>query len=64
MKEYNILKIISIIVIVLQFVCCVSRIFLVIYYNYNIDTNLIFDSITSFMMGISLLLILYLSDIW
>ena len=61
MKKYNVLKIISIIVIVLQFVCCAIGIFLAIY---NIDTSLIFDSIASFMMGISLLLILYLSDIW
>ena len=63
MKEYNVLKIISIIVIVLQFVCCAGSIFLAIH-NYNIDTNLIFDGITSFMMGIGLLLMLYLSDIW
>lgn len=63
MKKYNILKIISIIVSVILFVCSAGSIFSAIH-NYNIDINLIIDGIASFMMGIGLLLTLYLSDIW
>ena len=63
MKGYNVLKIISIIVSVILFVCSASSIFFAIH-NYNIDTSLIIDGIASFMMGIGLLLTLYLNDIW
>lgn len=49
MKGYNVLKIISIIVSVILFVCSASSIFFAIH-NYNIDTSLIIDGVASFMM--------------
>ena len=58
MNKYNILKIIAIIAIVVSFITSAGWMYLAVY-NHNINIKYILESVTCFIMGICLALIVY-----